>query len=442
MEIRLSDHFTYGRILRFTMPSVMMLLFTSLYGIVDGLFVSNFAGKTAFAAVNLIMPYVMLFGIVGFVFGTGGSALVAKTFGEGHHHRANAYFSLLTYLTIALGVGVAVVGEIFLAPVAKALGAEGEMLTQALLYARNVLIGAPLFVMQYYFQPFMIAAEKPRLNLWIVVAAGVLNMVLDALFVGLFGWGVVGAAWATILSEVVGGFVPLVYFASRNSSILRLGRTRWFGPAVAQSGLNGLSEFITNISLNVVSMLYNWQLLRLAGEDGVAAYGVIMYVAMLFLSSFLGICMGVSPVVSFHYGAENHQELKSLRRKSLVILEVCAIILTASAVMLARPISYIFVGYDEGLMTLTKRAFALYSLSFLIAPLNQFASAFFTALNNGIVSGAIAFSRMLLFQTSAVMLLPVWMGTDGVWLSMLAAEIAALAVSVFFFVSQRRRYRY
>lgn len=442
-QIHLSDHFGYGKLLRFTAPSIAMMVFTSVYGVVDGFFVSNWTGKIPFAAVNIIWPYVMLFAVVGFMFGAGGSALVAKTFGEGKHHRANFYFSLLTYLTISAGVLLGIVGLVFLRPVASFLGAEGELLELCVRYGRILLAGTPLAVMQFLFQPFMIAAEKPRLNLRVTVAAGVTNMILDALFIAAFGWGLEGAAAATVAGQAVGAIVPLVYFSRPdNPSILRLGRTHWDGRAVRQSCFNGLSEFVTNMALSLVSMLYNWQLLRIAGEDGVAAYGVIMYVAFVFVAIYLGYSMGVSPVVSFHFGAGNRTELRGLRVKSVNILMAFAIALTASGVLLAGPIASVFVGYDEALWTMTRRALIIYSTSFLIAPLNIFASAFFTALNNGIVSAVIATSRLIVFQCIAVVVLPLAFGLDGIWLAMTVSEVISFGVAICFFFSCRHRYGY
>jgi len=439
--ISLGDHFGYRKLIIFTIPSVLMMIFTSIYGVVDGFFVSNFAGKTPFAAVNIIWPYVMIFGVTGFIFGAGGSALVAKTLGEGNRHRANIYFSLLVYLAVFTGLALSIVGMVFLRPVATLLGAEGELLEYCIQYGQIILPGITLLVLQFLFQPFMIVAEKPRMNLWITVAAGLTNIFLDALFIGVLGMGIRGAAWATVTGQAVGGIIPLYYFTRKgNTSLLRLGRTRWDGQAVRQSCSNGLSEFVNNISVCLVSMLYNWQLLKMAGEEGVSAYGVIMYMAMVFLAIYMGYVMGISPVVSYHFGAQNRDEMRSLKNKSLIILLIAAVVMTALSVGFSKQIAGIFVGYDEAMLQLTEHAFALYAFSFLLAPFNIFASGFFTALNNGPVSAAIAFSRMLLFQCTAVLLLPKLLGLDGIWLAMPCAELATLFVSCWFFVSNNKSY--
>ena len=291
MTIQLSDHFTYRRLLRFTLPSIAMMIFTSIYGIVDGFFVSNFVGKTSFAAVNFIMPFLMILGAFGFMFGTGGSALIAKTMGEGDMPRANRLFSLLTYTSASLGVAVAVFGIIFIRPVAALLGAEGEMLNDCVTYGRIILLALPFFMLQMEFQSFFVTAEKPQTGLYATVAAGVTNMVLDALFIAVFRWGIVGAAAATATSQLVGGVIPLVYFGRKNTSLLRLGRTVFDGRALLKTCTNGSSELMSNLSMSLVGMLYNVQLMKYAGEDGVAAYGVLMYVCFIFIAVFLSLLL-------------------------------------------------------------------------------------------------------------------------------------------------------
>ena len=442
MTIQLSDHFTYKRLLRFVLPSVVMLIFTSIYGVVDGLFVSNYVGKIPFAALNLIFPALQALGALGFMLGTGGSALVAKLMGEGKHQKANAVFSLLTYVTIGLGLAVSVLGMIFLRPLALFLGATEEMLPYCVLYGRILLAANTCFMLQVQFQSFMVTAEKPGLGLVITTAAGVTNMVLDWLFIAVFGWGLAGAAAATALSQAVGGLSPLFYFIWTRKSPLRLGKARLDGQALKHTCLNGSSEMLTNLSMSLVSMLYNFQLLRFAGEDGVAAYGVLMYLSFVFLAIFIGYSVGSAPIISYHYGAQNHQELQNLTRKSLVILALSSLLMTGLGVGLAGPLSSIFVGYDAGLLAMTRRAMTIYSLSFLVTGFNIYGSAFFTALNNGPVSAAISFLRTLVFQIIAVFLLPLIWGLDGIWFAVLAAEGAALAVSSWFFVRLKSRYHY
>lgn len=440
--IRLSDHFTLGRLLRFTFPSIIMLVFTSIYGVVDGFFVSNFVGKTPFAAVNLIMPFLMMLGCVGFLFGTGGGALIAKTMGEGRRERANRLFSMLICVSLICGVALAAAGLLVLRPVARFLGAQGRLLEDSVAYGRIILISLPSYVLQYEFQCLFATAEKPKLGLYVTVAAGLTNMVLDALFVAVFSWGVEGAAAATALSQCVGGILPLVYFARPNTSLLRLGRPVWKPRALLQTCANGSSELMSNISMSLVSMLYNWQLLRYAGEDGVAAYGVLMYVNLIFLAAFLGYSVGTAPVISYHYGAANHKELRGLLRKSLGVIGVFALAMFAAAELLARPLSLVFVSYDPQLLSVTLRGFAIYSFSFLFSGFAIFGSSFFTALNNGLVSALISFLRTLVFQVLAVLTFPLIWKLDGIWVSMVAAEVLAAGVSVAFWVSMRKKYRY
>ncbi len=442
MEIQLSDHFTYRKLLRFTIPSIVMMIFTSIYGVVDGIFVSNFAGKTPFAAVNLIMPFLMICGAVGFMIGTGGTALVSMRLGEGKREEANRIFSLLIYFVIGIGFVLTILGELSLRRISVLLGADGDMLTYCVQYGRIILLALIPFMLQNVFQSFMVTAEKPNLGLAVTVISGVTNIALDALFVAGFRWGVQGAAAATALSQCAGGLIPLAYFIFPNSSTLRIGKTKWNGRALLKACTNGSSEFMTNISMSVVNMCYNFQLMKLAGEDGIAAYGVIMYVNFIFVSVFIGYSIGSAPIVGYHYGAGNHEELHSLLKRSLVIIGTCGVLLTVLAELTAVPLSAIFTSYDEELLAMTVRGFRIYSVSFLVNGINIYASAFFTALSNGAVSATISFLRTLLFQIAAVMLLPLILELDGIWGSIIVAEVLALFVSLFFWIKMRPKYQY
>ena len=442
MTIRLSDHFDVKRLLRYTAPSIIMMIFTSIYGVVDGYFVSNFAGKTPFAAVNLIMPLLMILGCVGFMFGTGGGALIAKTMGEGKDHRANEIFTMVIIVSVALGTLLGAIGFAFLKPIARKMGAEGEMLEQCVLYARIILIAQPFYVLQFEFQCLFATAEKPRLGLYVTVAAGCTNIVLDALFVGAFRWGIAGAAAATALSQMVGGLFPLIYFARENDSRLRLVRTKLDLGAIGKVCTNGSSEFMSNISMSLVSMLYNIQLIKYAGQDGIAAYGVLMYVSMIFQAIFIGYAVGVAPVVGYHFGAKNAGELNGLLKRSLMMIAVCAAAMFAAGECLSAPLSRMFVGYDPGLFAMTKHAFAIFSFSFLFSGFSIFGSSFFTALNDGLTSALISFLRTLVFQVAAVLLLPLIWQLDGIWLSIVGAEVMALIVTALFLIQKRKRYGY
>lgn len=442
MGIQLSDHFTYSRLFRFTLPSIVMLIFSSLYGVVDGFFVSNFVGKEAFTAVNFIMPFLMILGAIGFLFGTGGGALIARTMGEGNPELANRQFSLVVYVSLGIGVILTVLGFWLLRPVASFLGAEGVLLEDCVRYGRVILLANPAYILQYEFQCLFATAQKPKLGLYVTVASGLTNMVLDALFVAVFPWGLEGAAAATALSQCVGGLLPLLYFGRKNSSRLRLTRTQWMGRALLKVCGNGSSELLSNISMSLVSMLYNVQLLRYAGQDGVASYGVLMYVMLVFQSIFIGYSIGVAPVVSYQYGAKNSVELQGLRQKSLRVIGAAAVLMFAVALLSAEPLSRIFVGYDVALLDLTLHAFSIYSFSFLFAGFSIFASAFFTALNDGLTSAVISFVRTLVFQVVCVLVFPLIWGVDGIWLAIVGAEMLAVAVSAGFLVIKRKKYGY
>ena len=441
-RIQLSDHFTYMRLIRFVMPSVIMMIFTSIYGVIDGLFVSNFVGKTPFTAVNFIFPFIMILGAVGFMLGTGGTAIVAKTMGEGDTPRANRYFSLIVYTAIISGTLLALLGIIFVRPIAALMGAEGEMLDCAVQYASIVLIGLPFFMLQNLFQNFLVTAEKPKVGLFVTVAAGLANIVGDALLVAVFDLGLVGAALATALSQMVGGLLPLIYFVRRNSSLLRLCKPELNWLVLLRTCTNGSSELMSNISSSFVTLLYNARLLEYAGEDGVAAYGVIMYVSFIFIAIFIGIVIGAAPIVSYHYGADNRAELKNVFRKCTTIVAVLGAAMTALALLLAAPLSAVFVGYDEALYEMTLWGFIIYSLHYVLAGFGIFGSSFFTALNNGGISAAISFLRTLVFQSSAVILLPLAFGLDGIWFSVLVAELLSFAVTLTFIITKRKKYGY
>ena len=442
MRIKLSDHFTYKRLLRFVLAPVLMMIFTSLYSVVDGFFVSNFAGKTPFAAVNLIMPVMMGIGTIGFMIGTGGSALVSKTLGEGKHGQANRYFSMLVYTALIVGALFSAAGFIFIRPISEALGATGELLENCVAYGSILFLSMPAFILQYVFHSFFITAEKPGLSLRVSLAAGLTNMALDYLFVAVLGWGIEGAAIATAIGEVIGGVVPILYFSRKNNSLLRLTRARFEARPLLRACANGASEMVTNLSMSVVNILYNFQLMRLAGENGVAAYGVVMYVNFIFMAIFLGYSIGSAPIVGYHYGAQNHAELKNLFKKSLTLVVGAGLVLTAVAELFAGVLVGIFVRYDPELYAMTTHGFRLYALAFLMMGVNVWGSAFFTALNNGAVSAAISFLRTLVFQIAAVLLLPLLLGINGIWLAVVVAEGLALLVTIAFFAAQRKRSHY
>lgn len=440
--IQLSDHFTYARLFRFVLPSIVMMVFTSIYGVVDGLFVSNFAGKTAFASINLIMPFLIILGAMGFMLGTGGTALVSRVLGEGDKERANKYFSMITLFGILLGVILTVVGVLTMRPMAILLGATEAMVDDCVLYGRIVVCFLTSFMLQNMFQSFLIAAEQPKFGLLITLAAGVTNMVLDALFVGVFRWGIAGAAIATGISQTVGGVVPLMYFLFSKSSPLRLRWTKFEAQPLLRSCANGSSELMSNISGSLIGMLYNAQLMRFLGEDGVATYGVLMYVQFIFVAIDIGYSIGCAPIISYHYGARNHPELRNLLMKGLKVMGILGIVMTIAAISLSGTLANIFVGYDATLCELTRHAFHLFSFAFLLAGFNIFLSSFFTALNNGGVSAAISFLRTLVFQAASVILLPMALDVDGLWWAASAAEALAFVVSIGFLLAMKGKYHY
>lgn len=442
MNIQLSEHFTVSKLLKFVAPSIIMMIFTSIYGVVDGFFVSNFVGKTQFAAVNLIMPFIMAVVTIGFMLGTGGSALVAKTLGEGDESKAKKYFSMIVYTALIGGIILSVISFFLVRPIAVLFGAEGELLEYSVLYAHILVFSLPMFMLQNVFQVFFVTAEKPHLGLYVIISAGVTNMILDFLFIAVFHFGLAGAAVATAIGETVGGLVPMIYFARPNSSRLKLVRTKPEWKALGQACFNGSSELMTNLSASVVNMLYNFQLMKFAGQDGIAAYGVIMYVNFIFIAIFIGFSIGSSPIIGYHYGAENNDELKSLLKKSLMIIATISLALTVFAELLSSPLAKIFVSYDENLFAMTRDGYRLYTLSYLICGFNIWGSAFFTALNNGFMSATISFLRILVFQIICLLLLPAIFDVNGIWISIVVAEFLAVSVTATLIIKNREKYQY
>lgn len=439
--IKLSDHFGYSKLLKFTMPAIGTVIFMSIYSIVDGFFVANYAGTLPFAALNFVYPLIMLLGAVGFLFGTGGSALIAKTIGEGQHTKANQIFSMLIYFSIIIGIIFQILGFFLLDDVGEFLGAEGELLAYSLNYGQIVMLSLPMFILQFEFQLLFPAAEKPKLGFLITFAAGLTNIVLDALFLAVFHWGLEGAALATAISQTIGGVLPLIYFSRKNSSLLQLTKPIFDGGALFKTVTNGVSELMSNISESLITMIFNWQLLKYAGSDGVAVFAILMYFAFIFEAVFIGYSAGIAPVVSYHYGAKSSHELHSLLRKSLTMIILFAVVMFTCAESFARPLASIFVGADEHLMEMTVHALRIFSFAFLFMGVVIFLSAFFTALNNGVLSAVISGLR-LAFEISAVLILPLIWGVDGIWASMVSADITAVCIAVTILLFNRKRYGY
>lgn len=440
--MQLSGHFGFRRLLKYTVPSIIMMIFTSVYGVVDGFFVSNYTGKTSFAAINFIMPVLMVLGCVGFMFGTGGGAVISKTMGEGDRKKANEIFTFIVIASAVLGTALAVIGMFVLKPLAVLFGADGRLLADSVFYGKIILAALPFYVLQFEFQCLFATAGKPKLGLFVTAAAGIANMVLDALFVAGLKWGLGGAVAATAISQFLGGIIPVIYFARKNSSLLRFVKFRFDGKVLLKTCTNGSSELMSNISMSVVSMLYNVQLMKYAGENGVAAYGVLMYVSMIFQAVFIGYSVGSAPIIGYNYGAQNHCELKGLLKNGFLFIGICAVFMFAAGELLSKPLSLMFVGYDEELLDMTAHAFSIFSFSFLLSGFSIFGSSYFTALNDGLTSALISFLRTLVFQIAAVLLFPIIFDINGIWFSIVAAEIMSVTVTMLFLILKRKKYGY
>lgn len=442
MKIELNEHFTYKKLIRFTLPSILMMIFTSIYGVVDGFFVSNYVGAEAFASVNLIMPVIIILSAVGFMIGTGGNALVAMTLGQHDEKRANEIFSMLIYILIFLGICLSIAMAVFMPKMARILGATDIMIDDCVIYGRISMVSLTFFMLQTSFQSFMVTAARPHFGLYITIAAGVTNMVLDLVFVGILGFGVAGAAWATVASEIVGGSIPLIYFIIPNKSKLNLVKAGFKFRSLIKVLSNGASEFMTIISSSFVNMLYNLQLMKIAGEKGVASFGVIMYINFIFTGVLFGYAFGSSSIVSYHYGSENYKELRSLFSKSIKIIGIASLISFASAQIFAIPLIKIFFSYSDELIHMTTHGFRIYSIAYLMIGFNGYASSLFTALNNGKVSATIAFGRTLVFQVASILILPRIFGLAGIFSSIIVAEFLAIMVSMFFINKYKNEYHY
>lgn len=442
MKIKLSENFNYIKLIKFTLPTVAMIIFTSVYSIVDGFFVSNYVGKTEFAAVNLVFPCLVILGAFGFMFGTGGSAIVAKTLGENATKKANEYFSMIVYSAMLFALFFTFTGWFLIEPFVSKFGAEGDLLTYSVVYGKILILSLTPFILQNLFQIFFITSGKPELGLKITLIAGFANIILDYVFIVPLGWGLQGAAFATVISQLIGGLIPLFYFSRKNSSLLKLTKTDFDYKILLKVAVNGSSEMLTEVSISLINILYMWQLLKISGESGIAAFGVIMYLEFIFSGIYLGFATGSAPVVSYNFGALNKPELKNLFAKSLSIIAVLGVSLTLCAEIFAYPLSGIFVGYDNELHDLTSHGFKLYSLAFLIMGFNIYASAFYTALNNGIISAVISFSRTFVFQIASILILPIFFGLDGIWSAIVVSECLTLVLSSVFLIATRKKYEY
>lgn len=440
--MKISDHFTWKKIILFTLPPISMMVFTSLYGVVDGFFISNFVGETEFAAINFVLPIIMILGSIGFMFGSGGSALIAKTIGEGNKEKANKIFSLLIYTVLIIGIIFSLIMFFALKPLLIVLGADANMIEPALVYGKILLITLPLFVLQFTFQNLIITSEKPTFGLIVTLIVGFTNIILDALFIAIFKWGIYGAAAATAISQSLGGIIPLIYYLRKNTSLLKLGKTTFDIKSILKTCLNGLSEFISNVAMSILGIIFNAQLMKYYGEYGVSAYGVYMYVGFIFVAIFIGYVSGVAPIIGYNFGAKNTKELKNVFYKSLLFISITSICMALCGVLLSKPLAYVFVSYNDDLFKLTEYVLKISSLSFLFSGINILASSFFTALNNGLVSAIISFGRTIIFQTGLVIVLPFIFNENGIWYSIVLSEIFSIIVSITFLICNKRKYSY
>lgn len=445
MKIQLSDHFTYSRLFKFVLPSIVMMVFTSLYSVVDGLFVSNCVGSNALASINIIYPLVMIIASFGFMLGTGGGAVISRTLGQGEDKKAKEYFSMLIIVDVIIGLILSIICIIFIEPIAYLLGANDTLIHDCVIYGRILLVGTTFFMLQNAFQTFFIVAEKPHFGLILTIICGVINMFLDFLFVYVFQWDIAGAGLATIIGYIIGGTIPLIYFLNKNNnSKLKLIKTKFYPRVLIHSSINGMSEMLTNVSMSIITMLYNLQMMKLVGEDGVSSITIIMYVNFVFVSMFIGFSIGTAPIISFNYGADNHAELKNMFSKSIKIIAITSVAMLILAEILSKPLVSLFVGNIDNafLFEMTIHGFRLYSIAFLMCGINIYSSSFFTALGNGLLSAIISILRSFLLQAIMIIVLPIFLQIDGIWLSVVFSESITAIVSIILLIYNRKKYRY
>lgn len=438
----ISERLNLPRLFLACVPMILMMISISIYSVVDGFFVSNFAGKIQFAAVNLIYPFIMVVGSLGFMMGTGGTALVAKKMGEGKTEEAKKLFFNCFVVTVALGVVFSSIFVFLLPKIAEGLGADEAMLPYCVDYGRILILGITFFNLQNMFQPFFAASGRPGLGFAITIGAGVANIVFDAIFVAGAGWGCVGAAWGTVIGQVVGGFLPVIYYFAKNKSALRLVPAKMQWGAIFKMGANGLSEFVSQIAVSVLSMIMNVLLMKHYQENGVSAYGIICYVWLIFAATFIGLCMGISPRISYVYGEKNKPELRRLTQRALALFIFAGLFEFIMAEALTVPLSYAYAGYDEGLRQLTCHASFIYSIIYLALGINMFGSSFFTALNNGLVSALLSFARLMLFEAVSVYLCSLFWQGDGIWWGVVIGEALGFVMNFLVIFIHGKRYGY
>ena len=448
MKIRLSDHFTFKKLLKAALAPMLMMVFTSLYTIVDGVCISNFCGKESFAGVNLIFPIIMIVGGLGFMLGTGGSALVGKLLGEKKDLEARQTFTMTIIFTILIGLTITIAGVLLIETLVYAMTsvATGDisqkMIDEAILYGRLLMAGQVFFMLQNVFQSFFIVDEKPVLGFVFILIGGLTNIVLDILFIGVCKWGIIGAAAATICGYLSGSLGPIIYFLIRKNDYIHFERTKLKLKPLIKICFNGSSEFVNNISSSIVSIVFNMQLLHYFGEDGINAYGIIMYLAFVFTAIFLGYSSAVAPIESYNYGAQNNKELKNVLIKSLIITSILSVSMFIISFTLAEPFSFIFANGSDTLLKITTNGMRIYSIAFLFIGLSIYISTFFTALNNGLISALIAFLRTLVFQIVFVFVFPLFLGKYGIFFAILAAEIMSILLAITFLLIYKKKYRY
>lgn len=441
MTNSIAQKFNVFTLLKFAFPTMVMMVFMSLYTIVDGIFVSRLVGSNALSAVNIVYPVISLLIACGIMLSTGGSAIVARQMGEKREQEARENFSMLAVVSVLTGIVILVLGLMFLEPICRILGGTPVLLEDCKIYLGVLLGFGPLTMLQMLFQTFFVTAGKPGLGLGLTLTGGVVNMVLDYVFMGPMQMGVLGAALATGLGQAIMAVAGVVYFLKVKGNLYFV-KPVFRGNILLQSCGNGSSEMVSNLSTAVVTFLFNITMLKLAGEDGVAAITIVLYGQFLFTALYLGFSMGVAPVVSFNYGNQNHAQLKRIYKICIGFILGSSVFILGIALLFSEPIVGIFTGEENHTYELAVEGFFQFSFNYLFAGINIFASALFTSLSNGKISAIISFCRTFVFITVSIVLLPRVMGITGVWLSVPLAELVTLFISITYLKGQKEVYHY
>ncbi len=442
MNTTISQKFTLTSLLKFALPTTIMMVVLSIYTLVDGVFVSNFVGELAFSAINIIFPFISLIFALGIMAATGGNALVANNLGQGDDEKARENFTLIVIFATGLGLLLMMVGIVFNKEIARLLGATPLIEEYARDYLSTLAPFIPLAIWMGFSQILFVTIGKPTLGLIATLVGGITNIIFDYLFIVVMNMGIKGAALGTGLGYSLPGLFFIYYFLFHRKNSLYFVKPRWRARVLLKTFTNGSSEFVANLATSITTFMFNLIILDLAGEQGVAAIGIILYAQFLLMSAFLGYAQGVAPIFSYAYGARDHLQLKKVFSISIRVIILFSLAIASFSYFASSSIVGIFVERQSQVFSLAKNGFSVFSLSFLFMGVNIFSSSLFTAFSNGKISASISFLRTLVFILGYLLFLPRFLGLPGVWLAIPLAEFTTMFFSISYLTIQRKKYHY